>query len=82
MSIKLNVLVTGVTGFIGRAVASALLSESYNVSGVVRKTSSLISKQINTVMIDDLAMATDWSQALASIDVVIHCAARVSCDER
>jgi nucleoside-diphosphate-sugar epimerase len=77
MSIKLNVLVTGVTGFIGRAVASALLSESYNVSGVVRKTSSLISKQINTVMIDDLAMATDWSQALASIDVVIHCAARV-----
>ncbi len=72
-------LITGATGFVGSAVTHALVRcTGYKVIAAVRRSSPLLQQQnINQVIIADLQAATDYSQVLANVDVIIHAAARV-----
>ncbi len=69
------VLLTGASGFVGRAVLKTAQQRSIKIRPVLR---SIISGEVKTdgIMVSDLDGKTEWSQVLKGIDVVIHAAAR------
>ena len=81
--LKPKVLVTGSTGFVGKAVVKALLQASYPVQAVVRQMppitisgepqgfNSLILRAVGTIN-----SQTNWTGALKDVSTVVHCAAR------
>jgi nucleoside-diphosphate-sugar epimerase len=67
------VLVTGIKGFIGRNLASALLKHGFHVLGLSRTSSDI---EINGTQIRVLGTDCDFPEALSSysIDVIVHSA--------
>ena len=75
---QLRILVTGASGFIGRAVLEHLRSSGTHVlRGSVRRVDSQRVPCVEYVVVGDLDRETDWSEALQGCDSVIHTAARV-----
>ena len=73
------ILLSGATGFVGKAVVQCLLAddESQRVAVAVRKGGQRWSERVQPCVTGDLEPATDWSVALESVSAVVHCAARV-----
>lgn len=69
-------LVTGASGFVGRALCAELLAREQSVRAVLR-TESNLPGNIEQVLIKSVHSKTDWTEALQGIDVVVHLAARV-----
>lgn len=70
-----TVLVTGASGFVGSQVASALHNSScFSVVGSVRRLIPDVVCDFQRVEIGDIGEKTDWSAALAGVDVVVHTA--------
>lgn len=67
----MTILVTGATGFLGRAAADHLVSR-----GRVVRTAVRAHPGPGAVAVSDLSVDTDWSAALEGVDTVVHCAAR------
>jgi UDP-N-acetyl-alpha-D-quinovosamine dehydrogenase len=73
----MRVLVTGASGFIGRAVVAQLTSDStHQIRAAFRRRVTNIPPDVEFVLVD-LAPGTDWSEAVSGIDVIVHTAARV-----
>jgi nucleoside-diphosphate-sugar epimerase len=66
-----TVLVTGATGFLGKAVVERLIASGRSVRGAVRANAGP-----GQAAVGDLSAATDWTEALTGVDAVVHCAAR------
>lgn len=75
----LNILVTGATGFIGKALVQRLLNENIvgHVAVAVRCHAQQWPMRVLPRVTGNLEPLTDWSAALADVSVVVHCAARV-----
>ncbi|NOQ13582.1 MAG: NAD-dependent epimerase/dehydratase family protein [Methyloprofundus sp.] len=71
-----KILITGATGFIGKAVLQELLKQKFNVSAAVRKLSPALPDAVTQVEIGDLSALPENISILQNIDVVIHIAAR------
>lgn len=72
-----KVLVTGASGFIGRAVSLELANQKYFSRLVVRKNNySLfkLNKFSEFFYIKNIDSKTDWSEALKGVNSIIHCA--------
>lgn len=77
-----KVLLTGASGFVGKAVIEELLSNSYEVKALVRQFSEVIPLAVEQVIVGDLADLTlsdtsCLSRNFKDIEVVVHTAARV-----
>jgi len=72
----MKVLVTGASGFVGKALCTELDRRGHSVRGTFRlpKNGIFCCEQFVTGNID---LNTEWSSALADVDVVVHLAARV-----
>ncbi|SFU69079.1 Nucleoside-diphosphate-sugar epimerase [Nitrosomonas eutropha] len=76
----MNILLTGASGFVGGAVWQTLRQRRVMVRPVFRTPTSALTAGCpadEAVIVPTLDAATDWAQALAGVDVIIHCAARV-----
>lgn len=76
----MRVLVTGASGFVGRALLARLLAEpSITVRAAVRGPAATASMPVGVECceVGDLGPHTDWRAAVADVDLVLHCAARV-----
>ncbi|MEX0166161.1 SDR family oxidoreductase [Pseudomonas brassicacearum] len=75
----MRVLLTGATGFVGRAVLSRLVAadDLQPVAAIRGHASPDYPQDIAIVHTPGLESDTDWSQALDQVEVVIHSAARV-----
>ena len=73
-----HILITGVTGFVGRAVLERLsVLASLELVAAVRKPVSELPGRATSVQVVGLEADTDWRKALEATSLVIHCAARV-----
>lgn len=85
MTDKLNILVTGASGFVGRALIDVLAEEGYPLTALVRDESTSLVNNVDHLVIGDighLSQQTDGdrqalNETLKKADVVIHLAARV-----
>ncbi len=73
---KLKVLVTGGTGFVGRAVCRRLLADGAHVVVSVRGRSYPVEPGCDSVEVGDIDASTDWQAALRNVHGVVHLAAR------
>jgi nucleoside-diphosphate-sugar epimerase len=69
-----RVLVTGASGFIGRAVVAALARGGYTVRAAVRRPQLSFPDGIEVVQHPDLMEAFDWMPFLQGVDQVVHLA--------
>lgn len=68
-----RVLVTGASGFIGRAVVPALLTAGYNVRAAARRTPAF-APPVETAIHGDLSAGIDWGPLIAEVDFIVHLA--------
>ena len=74
----MNILLTGGTGLIGRALYPLLREKGYSLKCALRKKNDgKIIREDDVFYYKNLDENTDWSLALNNIDVVIHLAAQV-----
>lgn len=73
------IMLTGATGFVGRSVCESLAGAGRQVRAVVRKPGRL--KEIGAgcleTVVGEIGPETNWDDALAGVDSVVHLAARV-----
>lgn len=68
-------LVTGASGFVGRALCAELVRRGLPVRAAVRE--GAVPEGCERVRVNGLSDVTDWTAALAGVSTVIHLAARV-----
>jgi nucleoside-diphosphate-sugar epimerase len=73
---QLKVLVTGANGFVGRALCAEALVRGMNVLGVTRSDCDLPAG-VKNLVVNGMEGSTDWRDALAGCNAVVHLAARV-----
>ncbi len=77
---KKPVLVTGASGFIGRALCSHLINGEMTVRGTLLPEESpeiLTGLGVEPVRIEPVGQDTDWRLAVSGVETVVHLAARV-----
>ena len=74
----MNILITGATGFIGRAVLHELLNHSaHQVTALIRGASDALAHGIDKIVVASIDGTTQYHDSLRGIDVIIHTAAQV-----
>lgn len=72
----MKVLVTGATGFVGRAFIEEAIRRQWQVRATLRQEAGLPGS-CERCITGEIGPGTDWSEALKGCDTVVHLAARV-----
>lgn len=74
----MRILLTGASGFVGRAVQARLLADSvYGLSCAQRQLPAEPVAGVEYCQAPSLGLEAEWLQVILGVDVIIHCAARV-----
>jgi nucleoside-diphosphate-sugar epimerase len=68
------VMVTGATGFIGRALCASLAANGYDVVAASRQVGMPLSAGMRAVQVPEIGAETDWNDALEGCAYIVHCA--------
>lgn len=73
-----KILVTGATGFLGSALVKSFCTlPATSVVAPLRNFNSKLPDLVEKTYISNIDQATDWTQSLTGVNVVVHSAARV-----
>ena len=75
-----NILISGGTGFVGKALCGELVRKGFIVRAAARSVTNSVDT-IDTMQVGNIDGDTDWTVPLGDVDVVIHLAARVHLKE-
>jgi nucleoside-diphosphate-sugar epimerase len=70
----MRVLVTGASGFIGRALVNDLAAQGQWVRAAMRQPADIFPRQVEVVAVSDLARPIEWRPLLRDIEAVVHLA--------
>jgi nucleoside-diphosphate-sugar epimerase len=70
----MRVLVTGASGFIGRALVHDLAAQGNRVRAAMRTPADIFSRTVEVVAVSDLARPIEWRPLIRDIDAVVHLA--------
>ena len=75
----MNILVTGASGFVGKALCNALSNDGYTINAAVRSEEQAFPLVKNTsyCLVGGIDKDTDWSSVVYGVDSIVHLAARV-----
>jgi nucleoside-diphosphate-sugar epimerase len=72
----MRILVTGASGFVGRALVTALASCNHNVRAAARRPQTCdFPKNVDVTSLGDLSKPVDWAPLLADVEAIVHLAA-------
>jgi UDP-glucose 4-epimerase len=69
-----RILVTGASGFIGRALVAELANAAHSVRAAMRQPADVFPRSVEVVAVSDLTRPVEWRALLRDIDTVIHLA--------
>jgi nucleoside-diphosphate-sugar epimerase len=72
----MKILLTGVTGFIGKKLIQELSNKNFKLSVILRHKTDYLPGEIKQFVIGDFTKHADYSNALTDIDCVIHLAGK------
>jgi nucleoside-diphosphate-sugar epimerase len=72
----MKVLLTGATGFIGKALVAKLIQQNFHISIAVRQKTNLYPDKIKQFLVEDFGSKRDFSTSLIGINCVIHLAGK------
>ena len=72
----MRILLTGATGFVGRALLSELLIQENFLTVAVRNYSNIFPKSVDQVVLGDLSANINWENTIRNIDCIIHVAGK------
>lgn len=72
----MNILLTGVTGFIGKSLVMELLNRGFNLSVVLRNKTDKLPDNIKQFVLGNFTNQPDFSHSLEGIDCIIHLAGK------
>jgi len=67
-------LVTGASGFIGRALVENLAAAGQPVRAAMRQPADVFSRSVEVVAVSDLTRPVEWKALLKDVDTVVHLA--------
>lgn len=71
-----KILITGATGFVGKAFLARVLKDSELMPVIAVRNKQADYDNIEQFIVTDLAQSVDWGEALTNTEVVVHIAGR------
>jgi UDP-glucose 4-epimerase len=69
-----RILVTGASGFIGRALVEGLANAGHSVRAAMRQPADVFPRSVEVVAVSDLTRPVEWRALLSRMETVVHLA--------
>jgi nucleoside-diphosphate-sugar epimerase len=69
-----HILVTGASGFVGRALVTELTGLGYSVRAAMRQPADVFPRNVEVVAVSDLTRPVEWRALLKGVETVVHLA--------
>jgi len=69
-----RILVTGASGFIGRALVNDLAAAGHSVRAAMRQPADVFARSVEVVAVSDLTRPVEWRALLNRVETVVHLA--------
>jgi nucleoside-diphosphate-sugar epimerase len=70
----MHLLVTGASGFVGRALVNDLAAQGHRVRAAMRQPADIFPREVEVVAVSDLARPIEWRPLLRDMEAVVHLA--------
>jgi nucleoside-diphosphate-sugar epimerase len=69
-----RILVTGASGFVGRALVTELAGVGHSVRAAMRQPADVFPRSVEVIAVSDLTRPVEWRPLLRNVEVVVHLA--------